>query len=86
MAARTPAPRGETGSSGAPPDHPGGAPDFFFVPLWIYTALKRLDRAPSLWGAFVPLWIYTALKRRDDAGRGGHCFVPLWIYTALKRG
>ena len=56
MAARTPAPRGETGSSGAPPDHPGGAPDFFFIPLWIYTALK-----PSSLLGPRPSWLCTPL-------------------------
>ena len=62
MAARTPAPRGETGRSGAPPDHPGGAPDFFFIPLWIYTALKLEILRENMIKCFVPLWIYTALK------------------------
>ena len=64
MAARTPAPRGETGRSGAPPDHPGGAPDFFFIPLWIYTALKPGGTVTLTVDGFVPLWIYTALKPR----------------------
>ena len=34
-----------------------------FVPLWIYTALKRRAHGHVDHLRFVPLWIYTALKR-----------------------
>ncbi len=55
-----------------------------FVPLWIYTALKRAGCGSAATRSFVPLWIYTALKLVYREGVFLASFVPLWIYTALK--
>ena len=84
MAARTPAPRGETGSSGAPPDHPGGAPGFSLYPSG-FTQLSNMRSSMRQTSAALYPSGFTQLSNCRLTGRPPPSgFVPLWIYTALK--
>ena len=82
MAARTPAPRGETGSSGAPPDHPGGAPDFSLYPSG-FTQLSNALRAGTMMvGLCTPLDLHSSQTPLNSGTRPRPLCTPLDLHSS----